>query len=123
MGRPSPSQRDNSNFLEGDTGTVGFEEAGEPAGIENPMTEDVGRELRVAGPEDGDVRDEAGITTGPNPNSTTVGTTTIRPRGIVNSGNEFGIAGVGVLPSVPEVVCWAEYFLEVQLQDLVQVRW
>ena len=27
------------------------------------------------------------LTTGPNPNSTTVGTTTIRPRGMVNSGN------------------------------------
>ena len=30
----------------------------EPAGIENPITEDVGRVLRGDGPEDGDVKDE-----------------------------------------------------------------
>ena len=42
----------NSDFLEGDTGTVG---EGEPAGIEIPTTADVGRVLRVTGPGDGDV--------------------------------------------------------------------
>jgi hypothetical protein len=47
-----------SDFFEGDTGTVGLEDEVEPAGIENPMTEDVGRVLRDAGPEDGDAGDE-----------------------------------------------------------------
>ena len=47
----------NSDFLEGDTGTVGLEDEVELAGIENPITEDVGRVLRT-GPEDGDAADE-----------------------------------------------------------------
>lgn len=48
----------SSDFLEGDTDTVGLEDEVEPAGIENPMTEDVGRVLRVAGPEAGDEEEE-----------------------------------------------------------------
>lgn len=58
---PFVSKAINSDFLEGDTGTVGLEEdeaEAEAAGIENPMTEDVGRVLRVVGPEDGDAVDE-----------------------------------------------------------------
>lgn len=52
---PVVSKAINSDFLEGDTGTIGLVE---PAGIENPITEDVGRVLRGAGPEDGDAVDE-----------------------------------------------------------------
>jgi hypothetical protein len=55
---PVVSKAINSDFLEGDTGTVGLEDEVEPAGIENPITEDVGRVLRGAGPEDGDAVDE-----------------------------------------------------------------
>lgn len=55
---PVVSKVINSDFLEGDTGTGGLEDEVEPAGIENPITEDVGRVLRGAGPEDGDVKDE-----------------------------------------------------------------
>ena len=54
---PVVSKAINSDFLEGETGTVGFEVEVEPAGMENPITEDVGRVLR-AGPEDGDAEDE-----------------------------------------------------------------
>jgi len=54
---PPVSKAINSDFLSGDTGTVGLED--EVAGIENPTTEDVGRVLRVVGPEDGDAGDEA----------------------------------------------------------------
>ena len=52
---PVVSKVINSDFLEGDTGTVGLDDEVEPAGIENPITEDVGRVLR-AGP--GDAADE-----------------------------------------------------------------
>ena len=55
---PVVSKVIKSDFLEGDTGTVGLEDDVEPAGIENPITEDVGRVLRGAGPEDGDTGDE-----------------------------------------------------------------
>lgn len=55
---PVVSKEINSDFLDGDTGTVRLEDEGEPAGIEKPTTEDVGRVLRVAEPEDGDVEDE-----------------------------------------------------------------
>ena len=55
---PVVSKVINSDFLEGDTGTGGLGDEVEPAGIENPITEDVGRVLRGAGPEDGDVKDE-----------------------------------------------------------------
>ena len=48
----------NSDFLEGETGTVGLEDEVEPAGMENSITEDVGRVVLSAGPEDGDVEDE-----------------------------------------------------------------
>ena len=47
----------NSDFLEGDTGTAGLEDEVEPAGMENPITEDVGRVLR-GGPDDRDAGDE-----------------------------------------------------------------
>ena len=55
---PVVSKAINSDFLEGDTGTIGLEDEVEPAGMENPITEDVGRVLRGAGPEDGDAGDE-----------------------------------------------------------------
>ena len=58
---PFVSKAINSDFLEGDTGTIGLEEdeaVAVAAGIENPTTEDVGRVLRVVGPEDGDAVDE-----------------------------------------------------------------
>lgn len=55
---PLVSKASNSDFLEGDTGTIGGDVEATAAGIENPITEDVGRALRVAGPEDGDVEDE-----------------------------------------------------------------
>ena len=59
---PVVSKAIKSNFLEGDTGTVGLEDEVEPAGIENPITGDVGRVLH-AGP--GDAADkeeeEAGV--------------------------------------------------------------
>ena len=48
---PVVSKAINSDFLEGETGTVWLEDEVEPAGMENPITEDVGRVLR-AGPED-----------------------------------------------------------------------
>jgi hypothetical protein len=51
---PVVSKEINSDFLVGDTSTVG---EGEPAGIEKPRTEDVGRLLRFAEPEEGDVED------------------------------------------------------------------
>lgn len=53
---PVVSKAINSDFLDGDTGIVGLEGEVEPAGMENPMTEDVGRVLR--GAEDGDAREE-----------------------------------------------------------------
>ena len=55
--RPVVSKEINSDFFEGDTGTgtVGLVE---PAGIENPITEDVGRVLRGARPEDADAGEE-----------------------------------------------------------------
>lgn len=55
---PVVSKAINSDFLEGDTGTIGLEDEVEPAGIEKPMTEDVGRVFRSAGPEDRDAGDE-----------------------------------------------------------------
>jgi len=55
---PVVSKAISSDFLEGDTGTVGLEDEVEPAGIENPITEDVGRALRGAAPEDRDAGDE-----------------------------------------------------------------
>ena len=48
---PVVSKAINSDFLEGDKGTVGLEDEVEPAEIENPITGDVGRVL-YAGPED-----------------------------------------------------------------------
>ena len=55
---PNVSKAISSDILEGDTCTVGLEDEIEPAGIENPITEDVGRVLRGAGPDDGDTGDE-----------------------------------------------------------------
>ena len=55
---PVVSRAINSDFLEGDTGTVGMDDGVEPAGIENPTTDDVGNVLRDAGPEDGDAGEE-----------------------------------------------------------------
>jgi hypothetical protein len=55
---PVVSKAISSDFLEGDTGTVGLEDEVEPAGMENPITEDVGRALRGTGPEDGAAGDE-----------------------------------------------------------------
>lgn len=55
---PLMSKVINSDFLEGDTGTVGLEEEPEAPGIENPTTDDVGRVLRVAEAEDADAWDE-----------------------------------------------------------------
>ena len=43
---PVVSKIINSDLLEGETGTVGLEVEVEPAGMENPITEDMGRVLR-----------------------------------------------------------------------------
>jgi hypothetical protein len=51
---PLVSKAIKSDFLVGDTGTVGLEDVEVEAGIEIPTTEDVGRVLRVAEPEDGE---------------------------------------------------------------------